>query len=65
MQMLGNLLSGFIMERFGRKRTIMIGSLLVILSSALLSFAPSYEVFIILDNERIRTFLYYFRILNS
>ena len=51
MQMLGNLLSGFIMEWFGRKRTIMIGGLLVILSSALLSFAPLYEVFIMFDNE--------------
>jgi len=47
--MLGNLLSGFIMERLGRKRTIMIGSLLIIISSALLSFAPSYEVFSCLD----------------
>ena len=45
MQMLGNLLSGFIIERLGRKRTVTFGSVIVILSAALLSFAPTYEVY--------------------
>ena len=44
MQMLGNFLSGFVMERFGRKRTIIFSCVLVLVSSAILSFATKYEV---------------------
>ena len=44
MQMVGNLLSGILMDRFGRKHTLIGSSLVVIMASAILSFAPSYEI---------------------
>ena len=42
MQMVGNLLTGFLMDRYGRKMTLVLSSTVVILASAILSFAPSY-----------------------
>jgi len=44
MQMVGNLLSGILLDKFGRKPTLIGSSLVVILASAILSFAPSYGV---------------------
>jgi len=44
MQMVGNLLSGWTMERFGRKRTILMSCVLITLASAILSAAPNYQV---------------------
>jgi len=44
MQMLGNFLSGFVMERLGRKRTIIFSCVLVLVASTILSFATKYEV---------------------
>ena len=43
MQMIGNLLSGYLMDRFGRKMTLIGSSAVVTLASAILSFAPNYE----------------------
>jgi len=43
MQLVGNLLSGFLLNFFGRKRTIVGSSVVVIIASAILSLAPSYE----------------------
>ena len=56
MQMLGNFLSGFVMERFGRKRTIIFSCVLVLVSSAILSFATKYEVSMI-KNKNNATFV--------
>ena len=42
MQMVGNLLTGFLMDRYGRKMTLVLSSSVVIVASAILSFAPSY-----------------------
>ena len=42
MQMVGNLLTGFLMDRYGRKLTLVLSSTVVIIASAILSFAPSY-----------------------
>ena len=42
MQMVGNLLTGFLMDRYGRKLTLGMSSGVGIIASAILSFAPSY-----------------------
>jgi len=47
MQMVGNLLSGYFMDKFGRKMTLIGSSMVVILASAILSFAPSYEILLL------------------
>jgi len=47
MQMLGNLVAGGAMEKFGRKTTITFSSILLILSSAILALAPNYELLLI------------------
>lgn len=47
MQMVGNILSGYLMDRFGRKLTIILSSIVVILASCLLSFAPSYPLLLL------------------
>ena len=47
MQLVGNLLSGFLLNIFGRKRTIVGSSVIVIIASAILSLAPSYEILLL------------------
>ena len=47
MQMVGNLLSGFLMDRYGRKPTLVISSAIVIVASAILSFAPNYPLLLL------------------
>ena len=47
MQMVGNLLSGFLMDRYGRKPTLVLSSAIVIVASAILSFAPSYPLLLL------------------
>jgi len=47
MQMVGNLLAGWAMDKLGRKRTIMVSCVLVILASFILTFAPTYEILLI------------------
>ena len=47
MQMVGNLLSGFLMDRYGRKSTLVFSSTIVIAASAILSFAPNYPVLLL------------------
>ena len=47
MQMAGNLLSGLLMDRLGRKLTIVLSSFFVIAASALLSLAPSYPILLL------------------
>ena len=44
MQMVGNLLSGFLMDKFGRKLTLIGSSVVVILASAILSLALNYKM---------------------
>ena len=45
--MVGNLLSGFLMDRYGRKPTLVLSSAIVIVASAILSFAPSYPLLLL------------------
>jgi MFS family permease len=47
MQMVGNLLSSYLMDRLGRKLTIVGSSAVVILASAILSLAPSYPLLLL------------------
>ena len=47
MQMVGNLLSGFLMDRYGRKSTLVFSSTIVIAASAILSFAPNYPLLLL------------------
>ena len=47
MQLVGNLLSGFLLNRFGRKNTIIVSSAAVILASVILTLAPSYNLLLL------------------
>jgi len=47
MQMFGNLLSGVLLDKFGRKHTMIGSSLMVVLASAILSFAPNYAILLV------------------
>ena len=47
MQMVGNVLSGYLMDRLGRKLTLTCSSCVVILASCLLSLAPSYPLLLL------------------
>ena len=53
MQMVGNLLTGFLMDRYGRKLTLVMSSVVVVIASAILSFAPSYP-FLLLGSSEVR-----------
>ena len=44
MQMVGNLLSGILLDKYGRKATLIGSSVVVIIASSILSFAPNFEV---------------------
>jgi len=47
MQMVGNLLASWLMDRIGRKKTLVVGSILNIIASAFLSFSINFEMLLV------------------